>query len=202
MPPTPTKKSDEQRICRKHGLTAFVHEPSKAGTGYRCRLCRVEAITTKRRALKQRLADHLGGSCSDCGYNRWQGCNNRFYDWSLSSQSCMEGSRTMRSSLRKLPRRKTLADNAANGNRTRAFRFSDGHSTGLSYRCSTSELQVAYRIHQPAQCGQTDQSITSCAVNQNQLPQFKQTVSNLPSAHKRVICHHMRIKRKARGSNS
>lgn len=70
MPPTPTKKSDEQRICRKHGLTAFVHEPSKAGTGYRCRLCRVEAITTKRRALKQRLADHLGGSCSDCGYNR------------------------------------------------------------------------------------------------------------------------------------
>ena len=60
---------DQQRVCKTHGTTAFVHEPSKAGTGYRCRRCRVEAVTRKRQQLKRRLVDHLGGSCARCGYD-------------------------------------------------------------------------------------------------------------------------------------
>ena len=66
----PTKLPDEQRTCKTHGLTTFVHEPSKAGKGYRCRRCRVEHVTRKRRQLKQKLVEHLGGRCSQCGYAR------------------------------------------------------------------------------------------------------------------------------------
>lgn len=63
------RKPDITRKCTRHGLTAFVHEPSKAGTGYRCRKCRVEAVTRKRQALKAKLVAHLGGACTACGYS-------------------------------------------------------------------------------------------------------------------------------------
>jgi transposase len=53
--------------CRRHGRTVFVLE----GRGsYRCKRCRVEATTRRRRLLKRILVEEAGGKCSLCGYSR------------------------------------------------------------------------------------------------------------------------------------
>ena len=69
--PTANKVDDIQRECAHHGLTNFKFEISKrVNGGYRCRKCVVENVTKKRRALKRKLVEQLGGSCSSCGYDR------------------------------------------------------------------------------------------------------------------------------------
>jgi transposase len=53
--------------CRHHGETEFYLE----GRGYyRCKRCRSEAVSRRRRKVKQILAGEAGGRCSICGYNR------------------------------------------------------------------------------------------------------------------------------------
>lgn len=53
--------------CPRHGETSFVRE----GRGYyRCKRCRVEATTRRRRGLKRILVDEAGGKCVLCGYSR------------------------------------------------------------------------------------------------------------------------------------
>jgi DNA-binding transcriptional ArsR family regulator len=55
------------RVCRRHGRTEFVLE----GRGsYRCRRCRVEAVSEARRRLKRLLVREAGGRCAICGYDR------------------------------------------------------------------------------------------------------------------------------------
>src|SRR5215471_11008473 len=55
------------RGCRRHGRTAFLIE----GRGYyRCKRCRLEAVSRRRRKVKQILVHEAGGRCVLCGYDR------------------------------------------------------------------------------------------------------------------------------------
>jgi hypothetical protein len=56
--------------CRHHGATEFVID---AGGGYRCRRCRVESVTTRRRKVKEVLVAEAGGCCAICGYSSYMG---------------------------------------------------------------------------------------------------------------------------------
>jgi len=56
--------------CKLHGTTDFVLE----GRGYyRCKKCRVEAVTRNRVNRKKKLIEHFGGKCAICGYSKCQG---------------------------------------------------------------------------------------------------------------------------------
>jgi transposase-like protein len=53
--------------CLRHGQTEF----SLEGRGYyRCKRCRVEAVTNRRRRVKALLVAEAGGCCVICGYSR------------------------------------------------------------------------------------------------------------------------------------
>jgi hypothetical protein len=53
--------------CYKHGETVFVLE----GRGqYRCKKCRTGHAVERRRMLKRKSVEYLGGKCRKCGYNR------------------------------------------------------------------------------------------------------------------------------------
>lgn len=59
-----------RRACATHGLTEFVIE----GRGhYRCKRCRIERVTSHRRAVKAQLVAEAGGRCAICGYDRYLG---------------------------------------------------------------------------------------------------------------------------------
>jgi transposase len=53
--------------CPTHGMTEFVLE--RRGF-FRCRKCRLEAVSRWRRKAKQTLVDEAGGVCVLCGYDR------------------------------------------------------------------------------------------------------------------------------------
>ena len=53
--------------CGRHGMTTFGRTASGR---YRCLKCRSEAVTDRRRRVKQRLVDAAGGCCALCGYDR------------------------------------------------------------------------------------------------------------------------------------
>jgi hypothetical protein len=51
--------------CATHGETQFVVD----GRGYyRCRKCRAEAVSRRRRKVKETLVHEAGGACCICGY--------------------------------------------------------------------------------------------------------------------------------------
>jgi transposase len=53
--------------CPVHGLTTFI----RRGTdGFRCRLCRTDAVNRRRREIKRLLVEEAGGACVLCGYDR------------------------------------------------------------------------------------------------------------------------------------
>jgi transposase len=55
------------RTCRTHGPTEFWLE----GRGYyRCKRCRAERVSNRRRKVKQILIAEAGGRCMVCGYDR------------------------------------------------------------------------------------------------------------------------------------
>lgn len=53
--------------CSKHGLTEFVLTSEGY---YKCKKCRSEAVSSKRRENKLRLIEYKGGKCEICGYNK------------------------------------------------------------------------------------------------------------------------------------
>jgi transposase len=58
------------RRCRRHGVTQFWLE----GRGYyRCKRCRMERVSQRRRKVKQILVAEAGGRCALCGYDRYLG---------------------------------------------------------------------------------------------------------------------------------
>ena len=60
-------KATVMRECRKHGITEFWLE----GRGYyRCKRCRLERVSRRRRKVKQILVAEAGGRCALCGYDR------------------------------------------------------------------------------------------------------------------------------------
>jgi transposase len=55
------------RRCHRHGMTEFWLE----GRGYyRCKRCRMEHVSRRRRKVKLILVEEAGGSCAICGYDR------------------------------------------------------------------------------------------------------------------------------------
>ena len=53
--------------CPHHGVTRFVLE----GRGYyRCKRCRADRVTRRRRSMKEILIADAGGRCVICGYDR------------------------------------------------------------------------------------------------------------------------------------
>lgn len=74
-PPPRRKRGSEdgpremESRCKRHGSTAFVRE----GRGYyRCKRCRNERVSERRRTIKRKLVEEAGGKCLICGYNRCQ----------------------------------------------------------------------------------------------------------------------------------
>lgn len=58
------------RRCARHGWTVWV----RAGSGrYRCKRCRIEAVSARRRRVKEILVAEAGGACGLCGYSRYAG---------------------------------------------------------------------------------------------------------------------------------
>jgi 5-methylcytosine-specific restriction endonuclease McrA len=53
--------------CSRHGRTAF---RLRATGGYRCVKCNSEAVSHRRRRVKQILVRDAGGACRLCGYDR------------------------------------------------------------------------------------------------------------------------------------
>jgi transposase/DNA-directed RNA polymerase subunit RPC12/RpoP len=53
------------RECPRHGTTEFKR---RTPSGYRCLKCRSEAVTERRRRVKQILVEDAGGACRICGY--------------------------------------------------------------------------------------------------------------------------------------
>ena len=54
--------------CHIHGLTEFVKSGPK--DDFRCKKCRVDYVTKKRRLNKRKLVEYKGGKCEICGYDR------------------------------------------------------------------------------------------------------------------------------------
>jgi transposase-like protein len=59
------------RRCGTHGYTE--HILTSGGKRYRCRRCRVEAVSARRRRVKLALVRAAGGACRLCGYDRYPG---------------------------------------------------------------------------------------------------------------------------------
>jgi len=55
------------RDCPRHGWTWFRKVGSQ--THYRCARCVVEAVTERRRQIKEILVEEAGGQCAACGYD-------------------------------------------------------------------------------------------------------------------------------------
>jgi hypothetical protein len=53
--------------CSLRGMTTFRR---RSEGGYRCVRCRAEAVSRRRRKVKQLLVDEAGGACCVCGYSR------------------------------------------------------------------------------------------------------------------------------------
>jgi hypothetical protein len=53
--------------CPRHGRTTFTRSPSGA---FRCLHCRNDAVSRRRRAIKDALVAAAGGACAVCGYDR------------------------------------------------------------------------------------------------------------------------------------
>jgi len=59
------------RYCDKHGETEFDEYLEKNNRiRRRCKKCRTEAVTKRRKKLKKLAVEYKGGKCSICGYNK------------------------------------------------------------------------------------------------------------------------------------
>lgn len=79
--------------CRTHGFSVFVIEPSGR---VRCRRCRMERVSTRRRKNKWELAQEAGGQCKRCGYDTYIGALQFHHlDRSLKKFGLANGGRTI-----------------------------------------------------------------------------------------------------------
>jgi transposase len=61
-------RDDVVAECRRHGLVR--HLAVKSERRLRCSKCRVEAVSRRRRKVKEMLVAEAGGACALCGYAR------------------------------------------------------------------------------------------------------------------------------------
>ncbi len=54
-------------VCERHGVTTF---RLGGNGGYRCAKCNSDAVSKRRRRIKQILVEEAGGACRLCGYDR------------------------------------------------------------------------------------------------------------------------------------
>lgn len=64
------KSSKETKMleCPYHGLTEFVIDNEGR---FKCRKCRVDSVTQKRKNIKKKLVEYKGGKCEKCGYDKY-----------------------------------------------------------------------------------------------------------------------------------
>jgi len=58
------------KICKHHGETSFAVATDGRSD---CRKCRVESVAKRRRKLKLKAVEYLGGKCVRCGYDKYVG---------------------------------------------------------------------------------------------------------------------------------
>lgn len=63
---------DIEKECKKHGKTIFRYYGKGKNRRLRCKKCVREAVTKRRKKVKDLLLEHFGGCCEICGYNK---CN-------------------------------------------------------------------------------------------------------------------------------
>jgi hypothetical protein len=59
--------------CKTHGLTEFKEVGRNQNARLRCFKCNVERVTKRRKEVKKKLVEALGGECYLCGYNDYIG---------------------------------------------------------------------------------------------------------------------------------
>jgi len=96
-----TGESEAQLECRTHGLTRHVVVASEPRL--RCAKCRSEAVSRRRRKVKEILVDEAGGSCKLCGYGRHSAAL-QFHHVDPSTKSFGLGVRGITRSIDKLRR--------------------------------------------------------------------------------------------------
>ena len=90
--------------CRHHGESIFVIEPSGR---VRCRACRMERVSERRRKNKWVLAQEAGGKCVRCGYDRFIGAlqfhhvDRKTKRFGLAARGSTRGIRALREEARK-----------------------------------------------------------------------------------------------------
>lgn len=57
--------------CKHHGKTEYILEPSR--DSYRCKKCRSQNVTKRRKLVKVKLVKEFGGKCKICNYDRYVG---------------------------------------------------------------------------------------------------------------------------------
>lgn len=67
-----------ERECKHHGLTKYVlyrrsRPNGQKSNGYRCVACNAENKEKHRKRIRSTLISELGGSCAQCGYDRYDG---------------------------------------------------------------------------------------------------------------------------------
>ena len=62
------------RECKKHGVVEFYYvKDGNGGMRYRCKQCAKDAVNKRRRTLKEKAVEYLGGKCEKCGYDKYIG---------------------------------------------------------------------------------------------------------------------------------
>lgn len=59
--------------CKKHGLTEFREINASVNSRSRCLKCASEAVSKRRRRVKEDLLAIFGGKCIICGYDKYHG---------------------------------------------------------------------------------------------------------------------------------
>jgi transposase-like protein len=65
------KRPEVMRQCQRHGWVAFVRTGAEGH--YRCSRCNAEAVSNRRRRVKEILVAESGGRCAACGFSAYVG---------------------------------------------------------------------------------------------------------------------------------